>query len=227
MYTILVTDDNELRVTTKERIMQRSKMVDSFHFLVKPMYKDTIDMSVFNVTMEYKLPVSNEYAAQDITEDLVLTVDEEGNTVHYKEMLEYKLPFDTNLTAEAGEVEVQLTFTKSEMDTEGVVTQFVRKTSPCKITIIPIAAWSNIIPDKALTALDQRILKVDEQIKALSDSAMLLVQDKADNIVLDTETNEIYLTANGEPIGDRITIDELGDSLVEVHEDEGLIQVII
>lgn len=227
MYTILVTDDNELKVTIKERIMQRSKMVDSFHFLVKPMYKENIDMTGFTVTMEYKLPVSNEYATKDITEDLILTVDEEGNTVLYKDMLEYKLPFDTNLTAEAGEVEVQLTFTKSEMDTEGVVTQFVRKTSPCKITIVPIDAWSNVVPDKALTALDQRILKIDEQIHALSESAMLLVQDKADNIKLDTETNEIYLTANGEPIGDRITIDELGDTLVEVHEDEGLVQVII
>lgn len=226
MYTILVTDDNELRVTTKERIMQRSKMVDSFHFLVKPMYKDNIDMSSFNVTMEYKLPVSKEYAVQDITEDLILTVDEEGNTVLYKDMLEYKLPFDTNLTAEAGEVEMQLTFTKTELDPEGVPTQYVRKTSPCKITIVPIAAWSNIIPDKALTALDQRILKIDEQIQALSESAVLYTNDKADNIVLDTETNEIYLTANGEPIGDRITIDELGDTLVDV-QDEGLIQVII
>ena len=227
MYTILVTDDNELKVTIKERIMQRSKMVDSFHFLVKPMYKENIDMTGFTVTMEYKLPVSNEYATKDITEDLILTVDEEGNTVLYKDMLEYKLPFDTNLTAEAGEVEVQLTFTKSEMDIEGVVTQFVRKTSPCKITIVPIAAWSNVVPDKELTALDQRILKIDEQINALSESAMLLVQDKADNIKLDTETNEIYLTANGEPIGDRITIEELGDTLVEANEDEGLIQIII
>ena len=226
MYTILVTDDNELRVTIKERIMQRSKMVDSFHFLVKPMYKDNVDMTDFNVTMEYKLPVSKEYVTQNITENLVLTVDEEGNTVLYRDMLEYKLPFDTNLTAEAGEIEVQLTFTKSEMDAEGVVTQFVRKTSPCKITIVPIAAWSNIIPDKALTALDQRILKIDEQIQALSESAVLYTNDKADNIVLDTETHEIYLTANGEPIGDRITIDELGDTLVDV-KDEGLIQVII
>ena len=226
MYTILVTDDNELRVTTKERIMQRSKMVDSFHFLVKPMYKDTINMSDFNVTMGYKLPVSNEHITQDITEDLVLTVDDEGNTVPYKDMLEYKLPFDTNLTGEAGNIEVYLTFTKSEMDPEGIVTQYVRKTSTCNITIVPIAAWTNVVPDKALTVLDQKLLKVDEQIKALSDSAMLLVQDKADNIVLDTETNEIYLTANGEPIGDKITIDELGDTLVDV-QDEGLIQVII
>ena len=226
MYTILVTDDNELRVTVKERIMQRSKMVDSFHFLVKPMYKDTIDMTGFNVTMGYKLPVSNEYAVKDITEDLVLTIDEEGNSVLYKEMLEYKLPFDTNLTAEAGEVELQLTFTKTELDPEGNATQYVRKTSPCKITIVPIAAWSNIIPDKALTELDQRILKIDEQIKALSESAVLYTNEKADNIVLDTETNEIYLTANGEPLGDRISIDELGDTIVETESD-GLIQVII
>ena len=222
MYTILVTNDNELRVTVKERIMQRSKLVDSFHFLVDQLYKDNIDMTDFTVTMEYVLPVSKKY----VTETLVLKLDEEGKPALYKDKLEYCLKFDTNLTAEAGDIEVQLTFTKTELDEEGVATQFVRKTTPCTITIVPITAWSDIVPDSALTALDQRILKVDEQIKALSDSAMLLVQDKADNIVLDTETHEIYLTANGEPIGDRITVDELGESIVSV-KDEGLIQVII
>lgn len=222
MYTILVTNENELKVTVKERIMQRSKLVDSFHFLVDQLYKDNIDMTDFTVTMEYVLPVSKQY----VTETLVLKFDEEENPVLYKDKLEYGLKFDTNLTAEAGEIEVQLTFTKTELDEEGNSTQYVRKTSPCTITIVPITAWSDIVPDKALTALDQRILKVDEQIKALSDSAMLLVQDKADNIVLDTETHEIYLTANGKPIGDIITVDELGDTLVDV-KDEGLIQVII
>ena len=47
MYTILVTNENELRVTVKERIMQRSKLVDSFHFLVDQLYKDNIDMTEF------------------------------------------------------------------------------------------------------------------------------------------------------------------------------------
>ena len=222
MYTILVTNDNELKVTVKERIMQRSKLVDSFHFLVDQLYKDNIDMTGFTVTMEYILPVSKKY----VTETLVLKLDEEGNTALYKDKLEYCLKFDTNLTAEAGEIEVQLTFTKTELDAEGVATQYVRKTSPCTITIVPITAWSDIIPDSALTALDQKILKIDEQIQALADSAVLYTNDKADNIVLDTETHEIYLTANGEPLGDRITIDELGDAIVDI-EDEGLIQVII
>ena len=222
MYTILVTNDNELRVTVKERIMQRSKLVDSFHFLVDQLYKDNIDMTDFTVTMEYVLPVSKKY----VTETLILKLDEEGKTALYKDKLEYCLKFDTNLTAEAGDIEVQLTFTKTELDEEGNATQYVRKTSPCTITIVPITAWSDIVPDSALTALDQRILKIDEQIQALADSAVLYTNDKADNIVLDTETHEIYLTANGEPIGDRITVDELGESLVDV-KDEGLIQVII
>ena len=222
MYTILLTNDNELRVTVKERIMQRSKLVDSFHFLVDKLYKDNIDMSGYTVTMEYILPVSKKY----VTETLVLTLDEEGNPALYKDKLEYKLKFDTNLTAEAGDIEVQLTFTKTELDEEGNATQYVRKTSPCTITIVPITAWSDIIPDSALTALDQKILKIDAQIQALADAAVLYTNDKADNIVLDTETNEIYLTANGEPLGDRISIDELGDTIVETESD-GLIQVII
>ena len=216
MYTILVTQDNELKVSVKERIMQRSKLVDSFHFLVDPIYKDTIDMTNFTVTMEYLLPVSKKYK----TETLVLQPE------LYKEKLEYRLKFDTGLTAEAGDIELHLTFTMTELDPEGKATQYVRKTSDCIITIVPISAWSDIIPDEALSALDQKILKIDEQIKALSESAMLLVQDKADNIVLDTETNEIYLTSNGEPLGDRITIDELGDAIIET-EDDGLVQVII
>ena len=216
MYTILVTQDNRLKVSIKERIMQRSKLVDSFHFLIDPIYKDTIDMTDFTVTMEYILPVSKKYK----TETLVLQPE------LYKEKLEYCLKFDTGLTAEAGEIELHLTFTMTELSPEGKATQYVRKTSPCTITIVPVAAWSDIIPDEALSALDQKILKMDEQIKALSESAVLLTQDKADNIVLDRDTNEIYLTSNGELLGDKISIDELGDVIIET-EDDGLVQVII
>ena len=98
MYTILVKDTNELSITVKERIMQRSKLIDNLHFLVNPLYKDEIDMTGFTVMMEYILPVSKKYRTE------VLTLSEEL----YKEKLEYKLPFDTKLTEEAGNIEVQL-----------------------------------------------------------------------------------------------------------------------
>lgn len=216
MYTILVTQDNELITSIKERIMQRSKLVDNLHFLVDPIYKE-IDMTDFVVTLEYILPVSKEYET-----DILVKSDE----LYKGTKLEYKLPFDTKLTKEPGEIEVQLTFAKIELDENGQSIQLVRKTSSCFITIVPISAWSDIIPDSALNAIDQRILETQAQIKALEELSGVIATAKADNIVLDESTHELYLTANGEAIGNRIDMDELGDAIVENAED-GLVTMII
>lgn len=215
MYTILVTESNELVTSVKERIMQRSKLVDNLHFLVDPYYKG-IDMSDFTVTMEYVMPVSREYK----TETLVKSSD------LYKDRIEYVLPFDTCLTKEAGNIEIQLTFTKVEMDSDGSIKQQVRKTSKTTITIIAIATWSDIIPDGALTALDQRLIMVDAMINAANDTLAVLDMTKADNIYHNEDEQYIQLMSNGNPIGDRISwINGGGCSVVnvEVNDDNNLI----
>ena len=177
MYTILLNETNELTTSVRERIMQRSKLVDALHFLVDPIYKG-INMSDFTVLMEYILPVSREYKTEILVKSDAL----------YKEKLEYKLPMDTNLTREAGKVEVQLTFIKVTLDPDGKAVQQVRKTSPTTITIVPISAWSDLIADSALTALDQRLIQVDAAIAAANDMNNYLSMTKADNIVLNTDT---------------------------------------
>ena len=215
MYTILVNDDNTLTTSVRERIMQRSKLVDSLHFLVSPTYKE-LDMTDFTVTMEYILPVSKEYVSE------VLVKSEEL----YKEMLEYKLPFDTDLTKEAGEIEIKLTFSRVDLDEDGNDIQYVRKISATSITIVPIESWCDIIPDKALDAIDQRIIKTDAQIKALMEASEVTRLEKADNIVLDGETKELYLTADGEQIGDKVKLSDLGDEIIQ-SSNEGLVTMII
>ena len=215
MYTILVNDDNTLTTSVRERIMQRSKLVDSLHFLVSPTYKE-LDMTDFTVTMEYILPVSKEYVSE------VLVKSEEL----YKEMLEYKLPFDTDLTKEAGEIEVKLTFSKVDLDEDGNDVQYVRKISATSITIVPIESWCDIIPDKALDAIDQRIIKTDAQIKALLEANEITRLEKADNLVLDNENKELYLTAEGNQIGDKVKLSDLGNEIVQ-SSDEGLITMMI
>lgn len=220
MYTILVNQDNTMTTSVRERIMQRSKLVDSLHFLVDPTYKG-LDMSDFTVTMEYILPVSKKY----ITEILVKS-NEPYNSKINKEMLEYTLPFDTKLTREPGDIKAQLTFTKVDLDEYENNIQYIRKTSETTIHITPISAWSDIIPDEALNAIDQRIIKTDAQIKALEELNEVTATTKADNIKLDEETNDIYLTANGEKIGDSININDLGTTLAE-NTKEGLIKMII
>jgi len=216
MYTILVKDTNELSITVKERIMQRSKLIDNLHFLVSPLYKDEIDMTGFTVMMEYILPISKKYRSE------ILTLSEEL----YKEKLEYKLPFDTKLTEEAGSIEVQLSFIKLDLDEEGNSVQYVRKTSPATITIVPISAWSDIIPDEVLSPIDAKMLEIQGQIKALEELSNITATTKADNIVLDEGTHELYLTSNGEAIGNKIDMDTLGEAIVE-NTENGLVQMII
>ena len=197
MYTILLNETNELTTSVRERIMQRSKLVDSLHFLVDPTYKG-IDMTVFTATMEYIMPVSREYKTETLVKSEAL----------YKNKIEYKLPLDTNLTKEAGKIEIQLTFTKVEMDADGMTKQYVRKTSPTTITIIPIAAWSDVIADSALTALDQRLIQVDAMINAANEMNNYLSETKADNVTYNPTTNKLQLTANGVAIGDAVELVE-------------------
>ena len=192
MYTFLIGDDNTLTASVTERIMERSKMVDNMHFLADQIYKD-VNMSDFTVMLEYVLPISKKYKTEFLKKSENL----------YKNKLEYLLPFDTNLTSEAGDIE--LTFTKVEMNSEGKTTQYVRKVGPGIVHIIPISKWSDIIPDEALSTLDQRIIALEALNKAMTDRFNINLDNKADNLMYDDE-HRIQLTSNGKPIGNAIKI---------------------
>lgn len=208
MYTILVTEQNELVTSVKERIMQRSKLVDKLQILMDPDYKGH-DMSTFTVMLEYLLPVSKEYK----TEYLVL-LDE-----LYKDKLVYSLPFDTNLTREAGSIEIKLTCVKAELTAEGKSVQRVRKIGPGEIIITPLSAWSDIIADNALTALDQRLIQIDAMLNAANEMNQLIYETKADDITYDKTNKTIQLTANGSPIGQEISLADIGSGVISIQVD--------
>jgi hypothetical protein len=180
--------------------MQRSKLVDSLHFLVDPEYKG-ISMSDFTCTMEYILPISREYRTENLVKSENL----------YKDKLEYTLPFDTCLTKEHGKIEVQLTFTKVDLNPDGKSVQYVRKTSPTTITIVPISAWSDVVADNALSALDQRLLQVDAMLNAVNEMNMYLDENKADNLVYNEDEETLQLSANGVGIGNKVSVRNMLD----------------
>ena len=203
MYTILINDDNSFSVTEKQRIVQRSKMVDTFRFLMKPIYNG-FDMSGCTFYIEYLRPASKKYEME------FLTLSDEM----YNEHLQYTLPVDTCFTEEAGTLEIQCSMTYVNIDADGNTVQRVRKIAPAlKVEVIPISAWSDIIPDNALSALDQRIIKVDAQIKAIEDMSEIMVNSKADNLAYDSDTNELQLTAGGMPIGEKVALNTYEDSM--------------
>lgn len=216
MITLLVTNSHEILVTQNERIMQRSNLANKLHFLVPPTYDD-IDLSNATVCLEYLTPIGREYKTE------ILTVSEEL----YKGHLEYKLPVNTDITKEYGKLELQLTFTSVTMDINGKIEPYVRKTSPAYLNIIPIASWSDYIPDSSLTAIDQRILKTNAMIQQMYDINMALADSVPDDLMI--KNGRVYLSKDGSVMentaGADVVVprtyddDELsGDGVIELGE---------
>ena len=203
-YIIIVEADNSLYGSQKRRIMQREKLFNTLWFLT-PQYYNGYDMSQCTVTMRYLLPISKEFK----TETLVLS-----NEKYKDEYLKYILPIDTCLTKEFGDIELNLTFTMLDVDDNRDIIQRVRKTDNHLLKITPIPDWDSVIPDSALSALDERIIKLDAQMKALDERNKVIADTKADNIQYNIDTNELQLTSNGKEIGDKVTL-KAGDTSLE------------
>ena len=206
-YTFLLNDDNSITASRREVIMQRSKLVDEIHFLVNPEYKTAENnMSLFSVMLEYILPVSKEYHT------LELVQDEEG----YEEYLKYVVPLDTDLSSEAGDIELQLTFVYVGLDADGNGVQKVRKTKPTKLHITPIAAWSDIIPDSALSVLDQRIIKTQAQINEIGYYAQVINENQVDNLKYNANDETLQLMAGEQTVGNPVSVRDMLDEGIPV-----------
>ncbi|MBO5828719.1 MAG: hypothetical protein J6R59_09740 [Paludibacteraceae bacterium] len=196
-YVILVNNDNSLYGSQKEKIIQREKLFNKLWFLVAPHYNG-FDMSKCTVTMRYLLPISREFR----TETLILSEE------RYENYLKYVLPIDTNLTKEWGDIELNLTFTL--LDDEDA-TQHVRKTTNCILKITPIPDWDSIVPDPALSAIDQRIIKQDAQIKALKKLANALDSNQVDNLIYNDKEETLQLSAKGVGVGSKVSVRDMLD----------------
>lgn len=204
-YTIIVCDDNSLYGSVKNKIMQREKLFNKLWILVPPHYNG-YDMSQCTVVMRYMLPISKEFK----TETLALS-DE-----RYEEYLKYVLPIDTDLSKEWGNIELNLTFTMLDVDNDGNIVQRVRKTDNHILTITKIPDWDSIVPDSALSAIDQRIIMQTAQIKALESLAETLGESKVDNLVYDDKNETLHLSANGKVIGNKVSVKDMIDDGIPV-----------
>ena len=192
--------------------MQRSSGVDSLVFITDYLYKNTHDMTNAICMLEYVLPCSKKYRSE------ILELSEE----RYNDcFLQYRLPFDTKLTSEAGEIELQITFAYTEIDANGKSTQMVRKTSPTTINIIPISAWSDILPDDVLTPIDQRLIMLSSQMKAMDEYLNVLDNNQVDNLVYNDKEETLQLSANGKRVGDKVSVREMLDDGIPVVDLNG------
>lgn len=145
MYDIYIRNDNTVIVTGGNRIVQGSSMVDTVRVLVPKTYNEIItDMSEFSCMMEYILPCSKKYLVDVLVED----VPNDTSDDVYNDYVVYKFNVDSDLTSEPGDIEVQFTFAKAAIVDEygiEIEPERLRKTKKTRITIVPIAKWSDIM----------------------------------------------------------------------------------
>lgn len=214
-YTIKIEEDHTVNHVQRTRIMQRSKLVDALRILVPKTYNG-VNMNEFQLVLEYKLPISHD------VKSVRLDID---NKDYKDDFLLYTLPFDTNITAENGDVELHFFMCGNFMDVDGKVQIRDREIATTSITITPITSWF-VATDDVLTDIAQMYTAGQQQFKALTDLVNILNQQKADDIKLDVQNGQIYAVSNGQKIGTGITTEELANELVEASgNSEGNVKI--
>lgn len=207
MYTLKITDENTVTTTVKETLMERSNYVDKIQIVTSKMYREQIDMSDATVYMKYKLPVSNKIKLTQLT---VNNLEYETNYI------QYLIPVDAALTAEAGDIEVSFTFLKLIANEDSTYTSYVRKTTSGVIHITPLVQFDKYEPSEMFTEVDQRLLVLEGLIKDLDAQNKAAYEGMVKDIRLDTDKKKITLTnRNDEDTGEGIVVKNLSNMIAE------------
>lgn len=207
MYTLKITDENTVVTTVKETLMERSNYVDKIQIVTSKMYREQIDMSDATVYMKYKLPVSNKIKLTQLT---VNNLEYETNYI------QYLIPVDAVLTAEAGDIEVSFTFLKLIANEDSTYTSYVRKTTSGVIHITPLVQFDKYEPSEMFTEVDQRLLVMEGLIKDLDAQNKAAYEGMVKDIRLDTDKKKITLTnRNDEDTGEGIVVKNLSNMIAE------------
>lgn len=200
MYTILIKNDNTTVATQRTNIMHRSSLINEFRILVNPIWNGLskpLDMRNFKCIMEFRLPNSATYIPE------VLTLSEEL----FEDKLEYRLPIDTKLTSEVGDVEYKFIFTYLEMDENGKFHEHSRKTTSNVLTVLPIEQWNEYVADSNLDSIVQILMTNQSQLEQNKLYAQMIMATKADSIKYDKATNELSLIGNNRKL-DSVTLED-------------------
>lgn len=191
MYTILMDKHKQLVKTIETKLYQHEKLTEKLQFLF-PKFYNAIDLSEFTIILKF-------IDQQGIPHAEILSPDDDL----YKGKIRCTMPIDSGLTKFSGDISIRITFEKIDMENQ---TQYVLHTGETTITISPLKDYYCFVPDKSLEFVDQLVGNLEAKIEATEKIADIYDKAKADNISY--SNNNLQLTANGEKIGDSITLSD-------------------
>lgn len=210
--TFYVGDDNLIKKVESTAIVEGSNMVDQVRFIIPAYYNDDLEMSDYDVALTYKTPISGSGAVINLVKTDNYYEDDQLFNI-------YTFPSNyltTRLTGERGDLKFTLQLTSVSLDENGKTVEHVRFTQDeGVITILP---RTNLlaVSDQALDSIAAMYVENKKTALLLSSLAENLQASKADGLMIDTETEGLYLTANGEKIGDPIDLETLNQLLVSI-----------
>ncbi len=206
MYTLRITDDNNVITTVKESLMEKSNCVNSIQIIINKLYKEQINMTDTTAYMKYVLPVTKKIKMAQLIAD---TTTDESHIL-------YTIPVTANISAEPGDIEVSFTFLKLVHDEESdTTTSYVRKTESGLIHITKLAQFDSYEPSEMLTELDQRILALMATAEDIKKLGQATYDNMPIDMKLDSEAKKLTLVnANGNT-GDGVGIADLSDSIAK------------
>ena len=160
---ILMKPNKQLVITKQSRLYQKESVVDVLTFYVPETYQSdsagsTYDLKDFAASLSYIDPGNNVHSESLVAAEESL---KEG-------FIQYSLPVTTELTAVAGDVKMQLSLVKADLE-HGI--NVVLHTSELTIEILRWEDYFASVSDASLGVIDQKIAELQTQIEALKSIA--------------------------------------------------------
>mgnify|MGYP003311750669 CR=1 FL=1 len=197
--TILMNQDKSLIITKYNVIRHNDSNVADILYFLFPQEYEGIDLSNFSASLFYQIPNGDSYTVQ-------LIKDEEL----YKDKIKFTMPYAEDFTKFAGDVQLKIILSKVVNDTI-----YYLHTGELNIKIEGIKDYFVDPTAGTIEHIEQELAQINARI-----------DNTANNILLDTETNQLYLSNSGVQVGSSIGLEDLGSALVDSNE-KGLIKVII
>lgn len=197
--TVWMNNDKSLIITKYNIIRKNDSSVPTLLYFLFPTEYHGVDLTDFSANLFYQIPNGDVY-------NVVLSHEAEL----YKDHIKLTLPSAVDFTKYAGEVMIKIVLTKV---IDEVIYTLV--TGECAINVQGVRDYYDDPTQGTIEHIEEEIAEINARL-----------DQTANNISLNKITNELYLTNSGLPIGTPITMEDLGNTLVDANS-EGLVKVVL
>lgn len=188
---ILMKSNKTLVITKNSRLYEKENAVDKIVFYI-PEYYEENDLKEFVVSLCYTSPSS--YVRSEL-----LVAQEESDKENF---IEYRLPVTTRITEFAGDVPMYLSLVHMDQETNK---KLVLKTSVINVTVETWNDYFKYVDDGTLTAVDNKLLEIDNELAKLKTVSDVYAETKPDDLTID-DSGLLQLSADGVALGDGVHV---------------------